>query len=143
VDRRHRIAGGVMADVTVKVDSSEVTAALDKLDPRETKGALQKGLKKAGNFLAGKARPEAPRRPRKLRSSTRARNAKRDKPGVVISAKHRLNPIVQGGTRPRFTRSGAFRGRIEANPFISRTADRYDEEALRVAETELGKALDL
>jgi hypothetical protein len=132
-----------MADVSVKVDSKAVTEALDNLDPKATKSALQKGLKKSGNFLAGKARPEAPRRPKKLRSSTRARNAKRDKPGVVVSAKHRLNPIVQGGTKDRFTRSGAFRGRIQANPFISRTADRYDEEALRIAETELGKALDL
>lgn len=127
----------------VRIDSREVTEALDELSARDTKGALQKAVKKAGNFLAGKARPEAPPRPRKLRSSTRARNARRDKPGTVVSARHRLSPIFQNGTKDRFTKSGAFRGRITANPFISRTADRYDDEALRVAESELGKQLEL
>lgn len=132
-----------MASVTIKVDSREVTQALDELSSKDTKGALQKATKKAGNFLAGKARAEAPKKPRKLRSSVRARNAKRDKPGAVVSGRHRLSPIIQHGTKDRFTKAGAFRGRITANPFISRTADRYDDEALRIAEDELEKQLDL
>lgn len=128
---------------TIRVDSKEVTEALDDLGSRDTSKTLQKALKKSGNFLAAKARAEAPRKPRKLRSSVRARNAKRDKPGVVVSARHRLSPIVQHGTKDRFTKSGAFRGRITANPFISRTADRYDDAALDIAEQELSKQLDL
>lgn len=127
----------------VRIDSREVTEALDELDGRQTKGALQKAVKKAGNFLAGKARPEAPPRPRKMRTNTRARNAKRDKPGAVVSTRHRLSPIFQHGTVDRFTKSGAFRGRITANPFISRTADRYQNEAMRIAEDELERQLEL
>ena len=129
--------------LTVKIDSREVTEALDELTGRESKGALQKAVKKAGNYLAGKARAEAPAKPRKLKRSIRARAAKRDKPGVVVSGRHRLSPIVQHGTQDRFTKSGAFRGRIRPNPFISRTADRYDDEALRVAEAELDRQLEL
>ena len=132
-----------MADVRVEVDASEVIQALDDLADRDAKRTMQKATKQAGNFLAGKARPDAPRRPRKMRSSTRARAAKRDKPGSVVSARHRLSPIFQHGTRDRFTKSGAYRGRITANPFISRTADRYGDEALDVAEQEIAKALEL
>jgi len=127
----------------VRVDSSEVTEALDQLSDRDTRGALQRAMKKSGNFLAGKARPEAPPRPRKLKRTVRARNAKRDRPGVVVSAKHRLNVIVQHGTEDRYTRSGAYRGRIKPNPFITRTADRHGNEALDIAERELGNELNL
>ena len=127
----------------IKVDSSEVTEALDELGSRDTSKALQTAVKKAGNFVAGKARPEAPIKPRRYRSTIRARNAKRDKPGVVVSARHRLNPIIQGGTKDRFTRAGAYRGRIRPNPFMTRVADRYGDATLDVAEKELGNALDL
>lgn len=129
--------------VRVEVDSREVVQALDDLADRDAKRTMQKATKQAGNFLAGKARAEAPKRPRKMRSSTRARAAKRDRPGSVVSARHRLSPIFQHGTRDRFTKSGAFRGRIQANPFISRTADQWGDEALDVAEREIAKALDL
>lgn len=127
----------------IRVDSKEVTDKLDELSAKDSRGAIQKSLKKAGNFLAGRARAEAPARPRKLKSSVRARNAKRDKPGVVVSGRHRLSPIIQHGTKDRYTKAGAYRGRIKPNPFITRTADRYDEQALRMVEDELGKQLDL
>lgn len=127
----------------IKVDAHEVVDALEKIDPRDAKRTMQKAMKQAGNFLAGKARAESPPHPRKMRSKTRARNARRDKPGIVVSARHPLSPIVQYGTVERFTKSGAFRGRIEANPFITRTADQWSDEAVRIAEDELEKALDL
>lgn len=133
----------MVAQISIRVDSSEVTEAFDELTSKESNSALQRATKKAGNYLAGKARSEAPPKPRRLRRTLRARNAKRDKPGTVVSAKHRLNPIVQQGTKDRFTRSGAFRGRTEANPFMARTADRYDRQALDIAEEELGDQLDL
>jgi hypothetical protein len=129
--------------LVIRVDSSEVTEALDDLSSRDTSNALKKATKKAGNFLAGKARAEAPPKPRRLKPTVRARNARRDRPGSVVSARHRLNPIVQGGTKDRYTRAGAFRGRIRPNPFIERTADRWDDEALRIAEAELEAVLDL
>lgn len=129
--------------LVIRVDSHEVTEALDELTSRDTSKALQKAVKKAGNFVAGKARAEAPLRPRRYKSTIRARNAKRDRPGVVVSAKHRLNPIIQGGTKDRYTKSGAYRGRIRPNPFMTRTADRYERATLDVAEKELGNVLDL
>ena len=128
---------------SIKVDAHEVTEALDELTGRESKAALQKAVKKAGNFLAQRARPNAPKHPRKMRNMTRARAAKRDKPGAVVSTRHRLSPIVQQGTVNRFTKSGAFRGRVEANPFIARTADQYDDQALGIAEKELASQLKI
>ena len=129
--------------MTVKVDAHEVIDALEDLEPRAAHKTVERALKKVGNFLAGKARAAAPSRPRKMKSKTRARNAKRDKPGSVVSARHALSPIVQHGTRDRFTRSGAFRGRIEANPFITRTADEWGDEALDKVDDEIAKALEL
>jgi hypothetical protein len=133
----------MVAGISISVDSREVVEALDKLSSRDTSKSLQRALKKGGNFLAGRTRAEAPGKPRRYKSKIRARNAKRDKPGVVVSAKHRLNVIIQGGTRDRYTRSGAYRGRIKANPFVTRTADRYGDEALDIAERAISDELDL
>jgi hypothetical protein len=132
-----------MGDIVVKVDDREVMKALDKLDVKDANQTLIRGLKKAGNYLAGKARTEAPAHPRKLRSKLRARKARRDRPGIVVSAKHKLNPIIQEGTVQRHTKSGANRGRIKPNPFITRTADKYGDHAMDIAEDAIGKALDL
>ncbi len=127
----------------IRVDSKEVTQALDDLSGRDTSKTLQKAMKKSGNFLAGKGRAEAPSKPRRYKSTIRARNAKRDKPGVVVSARHRLNVIIQGGTRDRYTKAGAYRGRIKPNPFMTRTADRHGDAALDIAERALSDELDL
>ena len=129
--------------LVIRVDSKEVTDALDQLDGRDSSKALQKAVKKGGNYLAGKARPEAPIKPRRYKSTIRARNAKRDKPGVVVSARHRLNVVIQGGTKDRYTKSGAYRGRIKANPFMTRVADRHGDAALDQAQRALDDVLDL
>ena len=127
----------------IEVDDRAVINALDNLADRDAKKSMQKATKVAGNFLAQRARPNAPKHPRRMRSLTRARAAKRDKPGAVVSTRHRLSPIFQQGTVPRFTKSGAYRGRIVANPFIARTADQYGDEALNVAERELSRLLEV
>jgi hypothetical protein len=127
----------------IEVDDREVIRTLDELAARDATKALQNALKKSGNFLAGRARAEAPSKPRRLKRSIRARNAKRDRPGVVVSARHRLNAIVQHGTKDRYTRSGAYRGRIRPDPFITRTADRYGDEALDMAERAISAELEL
>ena len=129
--------------VNIRVNSDEVLDALDALEPKDSNKKMKAALKKAGNYLAGKARPEAPPKPRRMRTMTRARNAKRDRPGSVVSTRHALSPIFQQGTVNRFTKSGAFRGRIEANPFIARTADQHGDEALDVAVREIAEALEL
>jgi hypothetical protein len=129
--------------LVVRIDDKEVLDALDDLSGRESSKALQTAVKKGGNYIAGKARPEAPLRPRRYRSTIRARAAKRDKPGVVVSAKHWLNVIIQGGTKDRYTRAGAYRGRIRPNPFMTRVADRHGNAALDQAERALDDALKL
>lgn len=131
--------------VSIKVDDREVMEALDALADRDAKRALQKATKKAGTFLARKARPEVPLgKTRKLRKSITTRAAKRDKPGSYVTARAPHRHLVQLGTKDRFTKgSGAFRGRMTANPFIARTADRHGEEALDIAERAIGDALDL
>lgn len=129
--------------LVIRVDTKEVTDALDQLDSRDSSKALQAAVKKGGNYIAGKARPEAPVRPRRYRSTIRARKAKRDRPGVIVSAKHRLNVIIQGGTKDRYTKSGAYRGRIRANPLMTRVADRHGDAALDHAQRALDDVLDL
>lgn len=132
-----------MADITVSVDARDVLEALDRLDRAEANRRVYAGLKKAGNWMAGRARSQAPDHPRKLKSTIRARKARRDRPGVVVSARHPLNVIVQGGTKDRYTKSGAYRGRIKPNPFITRTANAYEDSALDMAEDAIGDALEL
>lgn len=128
----------------IRVDSAEVTEALDELDGKATAKVLQRATKKAATFLAQRARPKAPvGKTRRLRKSITARAAKRDKPGSFVTARAPHRHLVQQGTADRFTRSGAFRGRMTPNPFIAETADQYDDQALRIAEAEIEKSLDL
>ena len=129
--------------VTVRINDDEVLDALDRLDPRGSKRALQKATKKAGTFLARKARPEAPRKSGRLRKSVTTRAAKRDKPGSYVTARAPHRHLVQLGTRDRFNKSGAFRGRMPANPFIARTADNWGDQALDEARDDIVKALEL
>lgn len=130
--------------LNIKVDDRAVIQALDDLADRDAKRGLQKATKKAATFLAQRARPKAPRRTGKLRKSVTARANRRDKPGSYVTARAPHRHLVQLGTRDRFTRgSGAFRGRMTAQPFIAQTADQYGDEALTVAERELSRLLDL
>ena len=131
--------------LSIKVDSAEVTAALDELGGPDSKRALQKATKKAGTFLAQRARPNAPKgKTGRLRKSVTSRAAKRDKPGSYVTARAPHRHLVQLGTADRFTKgSHAFRGRMTANPFIARTADQYGDQALNIAEAELSRQLDL
>lgn len=129
--------------IDIRVDASEVIATLDDLADRDATRTMQKATKKAGTFLARKARPEAPKKTGRLRKSVTTRAAKRDKPGSYVTARAPHRHLVQQGTANRFTKAGAFRGRMTANPFIARTADQYGDDALQIAEQEIAKALDL
>ena len=127
----------------VEIDAREVLKALDDLADRDAKRTMQKATKKAATFLAQKARLAAPRRTGRLRKSVTARAAKRDRPGAYVSARAPHRHLVQLGTDVRRSGSHGGGGRMPANPFISRTADRYGDQALDVAEREIAKALDL
>lgn len=138
-----------MSGFQVKVDASEVLEALDDLEDRSAKKVMGKATKKAATFLAGKVRGLAPvgrnRKPgrKPLKRSVSARAAKRDKPGavVVIRAPHRH--LVIRGTAERFTKSGASRGVMPANPFVDRAADMHGDAALDRAVNEIASALGL
>lgn len=131
----------------IRVDSSEVTAALDELDKRQSATAVKAAVRKAGNFLKPKVKAAAPVGPTgNLRKKVGSRVKKSRKENgyyaVVTSfAKHRH--LVIDGTTDRYTKAGAFRGRMTPNPFISRVADANEDQALRIAEDELAKQLGL
>lgn len=128
----------------IRVDAEEVTKALDALDSKQSAKALKAAVRKAGNFLKPKVKAEAPKRTGKLQKSVRAKTKKtRDGFSSIVApfAPHRH--LVIQGTNERFNRAGAFRGRMTANPFVDRAADRYENEAIRIAERELADQLDL
>ena len=141
-----------MSDVEIRVDSREVTEALDKLDGRQSGDAMKKAIRKGVQFLKPKMKSEAPKarkskNPGHLRKKVgyRVRKSKRYAGayyGAVRSfARH--HHLVVSGTNDRFTKSGAFRGRMPTNAYVDRTADRWENAALDVAERELANQLDL
>lgn len=132
----------------IRVDADEVTRALDELDKRQTKTALNKALTAAAKFLKPLVKAAAPKGPTgNLRRQVRYKRVRRPKTadvGTVVTSFARHRHLVLQGTRDRFTKgSHAFRGRMPANPFIDRVANRYEEQAIRIAEAELIRQLDL
>jgi len=132
----------------IKVDADEVTRALDQLDKRDSAKAVKTALRAAGKFLKPKVKTAAPKGPTgNLRRKVgyrvkRSKTANADYYAVVTSfSRHRH--LVIDGTGPRFTKSGAFRGRMPSNPFVTRVADANEDAALRVAIDELSRQLDL
>lgn len=123
--------------------------------------ALKKTLQKATNastkFLKPKVQAAAPRRTGRLRRSISAGQAQRDRPASIVKARPKVafyRHMVMDGTKPhriRFPDQKAAgvpksEGNIEhpgakANPFIERTADRYDDEAFEVARKVLDEEL--
>lgn len=130
--------------MNIRVDADEVIHALDKLDGPESRKAMKGAVRKAGQFLKPKVKAEAPKRTGALRKSVRAKTKKtRDGYSSIVAPFARHRHLVIKGTKERFTRSGAFRGRMPANPFVDRAADRWEDAAIRVAEDELARSLDL
>lgn len=130
----------------IRVDAREVTEALDKLDSRQSAKALKAAVRKGGQFLKPKMKPEAPKASGMLRRKVGSRVKKsRGKDGFYAAVRSFAphHHLVVAGTRDRFTRSGAFRGRMPANPYVDRTADQWENAALDVAEQELANQLDL
>ena len=131
----------------VRIDADEVTRALDKLDSRESTKALKAAVRKGGQFLKPKVKAEAPKgKTRNLSKKVGSRVKKsRNRDGFYAAVRsfaphHHL--VVQG-TGDRFTRSGAFRGRMPANDYVDRAADAWENAAIDVAEQELIRQLDL
>ena len=140
-----------MSNVEIRVDSRAVMEALDKLDSRESGKALKAAVAKGGRFLKGKMKPEAPKaerskNPGHLRKKVGVRTRKSKRHAGFYTAVRsfaRHHHLVVAGTKDRFTKSGAFRGRMPTNGYVDRTADQWENAALDVAERELANQLDL
>ncbi len=137
------------AQVDIRIDASEVIAALDDLEDRDATRVKGKATKKAATFLAQKTRPltpvgKAPKPANKrLKRSISTRTAKRDRPGAVVVVRARHRHLVIRGTAERFTASGASRGVMPSNPFVDRAADLHGDAALDRAMDEIARQLGL
>ena len=132
--------------ISIKVDASEVTDALDSLDSKGSAKALKAAVRKSAVFLKPKVKAEAPKGKTgnlKKRVGYRTKKGRNGDPYSVVRSFAPHHHLVVDGTRDRFTRSGAFRGQMPSNSYISRVADANEDQALRVAEEELARQLDL
>ena len=131
----------------IRIDADEVTRALDKLDNRDSAKALKAAVRKGGQFLKPKVKAAAPKGPTgnlRKKVGTRVKKSRQHNGFYAVTtsfARHRH--LVIEGTVDRFTKSGAFRGRMPANPFVSRVADQWEDAAIQVAQDELARQLDL
>ena len=136
-----------MSDIQIRVDAEEVTRALDNLDSRQSTNALKGAIRKAAQFLKPKVKAEAPKGPtgnlRKKVGYRTKRSRERDGYYAAIRSFAPHHHLVVQGTGDRFTKSGAFRGRMPANPYIDRAADAWENQAISIAEQELARQLDL
>lgn len=127
----------------------ELKAELDKAVGPELKKTLQRATNASGKFLKPKVQAAAPRRTGKLRRSISSRQARRNRPATVITARPKVafyRHMVIGGTKPHRIRfpdqkaAGVSKadGNIahpgaRANPFIDRAADQWEDEAFVIA----------
>jgi HK97 gp10 family phage protein len=131
--------------LSIKVDASEVTEALDALDKKGSTKALKAAVKKSAMFLKPKVKAAAPKRTGNLRKRVGYRT-KKGRNGDYYSVVRSFAPhhhLVVEGTEDRFTRSGAFRGQMPSNSFVTQVANANEDQALRIAEEELARQLDL
>lgn len=131
----------------IRIDADEVTKALDQLDGPESKKAIKAAVRKAGQYLKPKVKAAAPVGPtgnlkRKVGARVKS-NRQRDGFYSVVTSFARHRHLVIQGTSDRFTRNGAYRGRGTPNPFVTQVANTHEDAALRIAEEELARQLDL
>jgi hypothetical protein len=135
--------------ISITVDASDVTEALDKLDPKESAKAIKKAVSAGTKYLKPKVKVAAPRGKTgnlRKRVGTRTRKSRKDPAGSYYSVVRSFAPhhhLVVSGTRDRYTNSGAYRGRMPANDYVGRVADANADKALAIAEAELARQLDL
>jgi hypothetical protein len=137
-------------DVDVR-GAKELQAELEKAFGPNMKKTLQKATTSGARFLKPPTQAAAPRgRTGRLRRSISARQARRQRPAAVVTARPRIafyRHMVIGGTkahRIRFPDQRAAevpktQGNIrhpgaKANPFIERVGDRYGGAAVEVAQ---------
>lgn len=135
-------------DIDVR-GADELRRELEKAMGPELRKTLQKATNASGKFLKPHVQAAAPRRTGRLRKSISSRQARRNRPATVISARPRIafyRHMVIGGTkahRIRFPDQKAAgvaktQGNIRhpgarANPFIDRAASHNERAAFDVA----------
>lgn len=132
----------------IKIDADEVTEALDRLDKRASADAVKKALRAGAKYLRPKVKAAAPKGPsgnerRKVGYRVRRSKTAHSDYYAVVNSFSRHHHLVVDGSAPRFTKAGAARGRMPANPYIGRVADANQDAALAIAEAELARQLDL
>lgn len=132
----------------IRVDASEVTKALDKLDSRQSGEAMKKSIRVGVKYLKPKLRAEAPKgKTGNLRKGVKYKVKKSRKfSGAYYGAVRSFAPhhhLVVAGTKARYTKAGAFRGVMPANGYVDRAADAHGDAALDLAEAELVRQLGL
>lgn len=139
---------GDAVSLEIRVDADEVTRALDKLDKRQSVKAIKAAVKAGGKYLKPKVKAAAPVGPTgnlRKKVGSRVKKSRKDANSYysVTTSFARHRHLVIQGTKDRFTRSGAFRGRMPANDFVGRVADANEDAAIRAAQAELLRQLDL
>lgn len=134
--------------IEIRIDADEVTRALDNLDKRQSTKAIKAAVKKGGQYLKPKVKAAAPVGPTgnlRKKVGSRVKKSRKDANSYysVTTSFARHRHLVIDGTRDRFTKSGAFRGRMPANDFVARVADAHEEGAIHAAQEELLRQLDL
>ena len=135
--------------LSIKVDASEVTKALDELDKKNSTKAVKAAVKKSAMFLKPKVKKAAPRQRGSKGGTLQKRvgyRTKKGRDGDYFSVVRSFAPhhhLVVDGTRDRFTHGGAFRGKMPTNGFVSEVANANEDQALRIAEEELARQLQL
>jgi hypothetical protein len=138
----------VSVDIDVR-GADELRRELEKVMGPELKKTLQRATNASGKFLKPFVQAAAPRRTGRLRRSISSRQARRNRPATVITARPRIayyRHMVIDGTRAhriRFPDQKAVgvaksQGNIRhpgatANPFIGRAASQHEQAAFDVA----------
>jgi hypothetical protein len=113
--------------VTVNVTGlPELEAALDRLSGFQAQAIREKAILTGARALVRPMRAEAPLGPTgNLRKRVGAKKGRiqgsgRDPSIVVVGSVAPHRHLVIRGTKPRFTRAGAYRGIMPSNPFVDR-----------------------
>ena len=135
--------------LSITIDADEVTKALDELDKRGSTKAVKAAVRKSAQFLKPKVKGAAPRQKGAKGGTLQKKVGYRTKKGrggdyySVVRSFAPHHHLVVDGTRERYTRSGAFRGVMPSNSFVTQVANANEDQALRIAEEELARQLDL
>ena len=122
---------------------SELEAALKKVAPKIAKGALRSGLLKGARLMGIRARQNCPVVTGNLKKSIKWRG-RRQRGTIVAAALMATAPhshLVEFGTAVRYSKSGAHRGAMPPNRFMTRAMDEKWKESVEAVGIQIKKYL--